>query len=85
MKVFSLVGKAIASGVDYPGVVARALLTGVQSQGLPGQLPGSEGAGLGQDTQWLAWSCTLPLLPGLEVPQLDILSGGLHPLQHLSR
>ena len=84
MKVFSLVGKAIASGVDYPGVVARALLTGVQSQGLPRQLPGSEGAGLGQTAQGLARHCTL-ILPGLEIPQFNSPSRSLHPLEHLSR
>lgn len=40
--------EAVASGVKDPRVVVGALHASEQSQGLSGQLPGGQGAGVGQ-------------------------------------
>lgn len=78
-----LEGEVVAGGVLYPRVVLRALHAGVQADGLAGQLPGGQGAGVGQRAEGLSLDVAL-LLPGGEVPDGGELRGGLHPLQDLS-
>ena len=63
-----LEGEAVARGIQDPGVVVGALHAGVQPQGLPGQLPRVERAGVGQGAVRLALHVAL-LLPLREVSQ----------------
>ena len=78
----SLEGEAVAGGVKDPGIILGTLHAGVQTVSLPGQLPGAQGAGVGQGAEGLALHQTL-LFPLLEVPQSLGTGGVLHPLNHL--
>lgn len=76
--------EAVTSGVEDPGVVVGALHASEQSQGLSGQLPGGQGASVGQRAEGLSLDVAL-LLPLLEVAQRRQLGGVLHPLDNLRK
>merc|ERR1719209_1629857 len=59
-----------------------AFNAGVQSQGLPRQLAGGEGARVGKTAQGLALDCTTAL-PLLEIPEGHCARWVLHPLDDL--
>ena len=77
-----LEGETVTRGIQDPGVVVGALHAGVQPQGLPGQLPRVERAGVGERAVGLALHITL-LLPLSEVAQGRQLGRVLHPLDDL--
>jgi len=54
----------------------------VEAQGLPGELPGVEGAGVGEGAEGLTLDITL-VLPLREVTESGQLCGVLHPLDNL--
>ena len=68
--------------IQDPGIVVRALHAGVEAQGLPGELPGVEGAGVGEGAEGLTLDITL-VLPLREVTESGQLCGVLHPLDNL--
>jgi hypothetical protein len=81
-KKLFLEGESISSGVKNPGVVVGALHASVESQCFARQLPGVQGARVGQGAVGLALVVAL-LLPLGEVTETRQFSRVLHPLNDL--
>lgn len=74
--------EADSCGIQDPRVVVGAFHASVKPQGLSGELPGGEGARVGQRAEGLSLDIAF-FFPFGEIPQSCQLGGILHPLDDL--